>query len=458
MHARVFSPQPLNEVFAENLQFPHGLNLAKIAFLTLLGFNSNKPPLYYGTRSHCLDTARKSFIRRENGEGKRETRKERKEEERGDKQIKAAHFIRGPFGSREAAAGQQRERCLPAAPLAPQHAELFLVRLHLPRSLLPCAAEKRREEQEGKLDKTLTDRMRTEFRPALDRWPLAPARHRAPQHLPGAAGTGSGAADRGGSAKHRRDPNGPASTNQSPSLVGGGGFSFPSNTSGQMLISPSAGCPPSSIAPVPAPPAARGVVASSAPQLLGFAWLKRCYHKPPPVAVLCHGHRHGNGLISYPTSAPCTCLQSLPLRDQEQARWGSLNLLPPSTPRHQGTMIQNAEQAGDLDEDTTPFSTQGGKSRHSASQASASLVSAQAAPLGKHQRLLPTLTGTQIHPPNVSRWAGCLAGKGRAARSQTAQAQELKMPFPGSARDKVPEPQLCKRTARITGGAGLLQM
>lgn len=71
----VFSAQSLNEVFAENLQFPHGLNLAKIAFLTLLGFNSNKPPLYYGTRSHCLDTARKSFIRREN----REEGKERKE-------------------------------------------------------------------------------------------------------------------------------------------------------------------------------------------------------------------------------------------------------------------------------------------------------------------------------------------------------------------------------------------
>lgn len=71
----VLSAQSLNEVFAENLQFPHGLNLAKIAFLTLLGFNSNKPPLYYGTRSHCLDTARKSFIRREN----REEGKERKE-------------------------------------------------------------------------------------------------------------------------------------------------------------------------------------------------------------------------------------------------------------------------------------------------------------------------------------------------------------------------------------------
>lgn len=72
MHAHVFSSQSLNEVFAENLQFPYGLNLAKIAFLTLLGFNSNKPPLYYGTRSHCLDTARKSFIGKGNGEGKRE--------------------------------------------------------------------------------------------------------------------------------------------------------------------------------------------------------------------------------------------------------------------------------------------------------------------------------------------------------------------------------------------------
>lgn len=65
-HMRVkFLFQSLNEVFAENLQFPCGLNLAKIAFLTLLGLNSNKPPLYYRTRSHCLDTARKSFISRE---------------------------------------------------------------------------------------------------------------------------------------------------------------------------------------------------------------------------------------------------------------------------------------------------------------------------------------------------------------------------------------------------------
>lgn len=63
LHMRVkFLFQSLNEVFAENLQFPRGLNLAKIAFLTLLGLNSNKPPLYYRTRSHCLDTARKSFI------------------------------------------------------------------------------------------------------------------------------------------------------------------------------------------------------------------------------------------------------------------------------------------------------------------------------------------------------------------------------------------------------------
>lgn len=61
MHAE-FLFQSLNEVFAENLQFPCGLNLAKIAFLTLLGLNSNKPPPYYRTRSHCLDTARKSLI------------------------------------------------------------------------------------------------------------------------------------------------------------------------------------------------------------------------------------------------------------------------------------------------------------------------------------------------------------------------------------------------------------
>lgn len=99
MRAHVFSSQSLNEVFAENLQFPHGLNLAKIAFLTLLGFNSNKPPLYYGTRSHCLDTARKSFIRKENEEGKREMKKGGGGGgvERRDKQIKAAHFIRGTF-------------------------------------------------------------------------------------------------------------------------------------------------------------------------------------------------------------------------------------------------------------------------------------------------------------------------------------------------------------------------
>lgn len=74
-HMRVkFLFQSLNEVFAENLQFPRGLNLAKIAFLTLLGLNSNKPPLYYRTRSHCLDTARKSFIGREGwARGERDT-------------------------------------------------------------------------------------------------------------------------------------------------------------------------------------------------------------------------------------------------------------------------------------------------------------------------------------------------------------------------------------------------
>lgn len=37
--------QPLNEAFSKNPQFPRGLNLAKIAFLTLLGLNSNRPPL-----------------------------------------------------------------------------------------------------------------------------------------------------------------------------------------------------------------------------------------------------------------------------------------------------------------------------------------------------------------------------------------------------------------------------
>lgn len=78
-HMRVeFLFQSLNEVFAENLQFPRGLNLAKTAFLTLLGLNSNKPPLYYRTRSHCLDIARKSFIGRE-GWVRRERGSERKE-------------------------------------------------------------------------------------------------------------------------------------------------------------------------------------------------------------------------------------------------------------------------------------------------------------------------------------------------------------------------------------------
>ena len=76
-HMRVkFLFQSLNEVFAENLQFPCGLNLAKIAFLTLLGLNSNKPPLYYRTRSHCFDTTRKSFISREGwARGERDTKR-----------------------------------------------------------------------------------------------------------------------------------------------------------------------------------------------------------------------------------------------------------------------------------------------------------------------------------------------------------------------------------------------
>lgn len=37
----------LNEVLAENLRFPGGLNLAKIAFLALLGLNSNRRLLRY---------------------------------------------------------------------------------------------------------------------------------------------------------------------------------------------------------------------------------------------------------------------------------------------------------------------------------------------------------------------------------------------------------------------------
>lgn len=86
-HMRVkFLFQSLNEVFAENLQFPRGLNLAKIAFLALLGLNSNKPPLYYRTRSHCLDTARKSFTGRQGWarrEGPREEAARGRELERG---------------------------------------------------------------------------------------------------------------------------------------------------------------------------------------------------------------------------------------------------------------------------------------------------------------------------------------------------------------------------------------
>lgn len=127
VRAHVFSSQSSNEVFAENLQFPHGLNLAKIAFLTLLGFNSNKPPLYYGTRSHCLDTARKSFIRRENGEGKREIKKGREGGGRKGRQTNRSCSLHpGDFlnqaNSRRASSG---ERCLPAARLAPPNAQNY---------------------------------------------------------------------------------------------------------------------------------------------------------------------------------------------------------------------------------------------------------------------------------------------------------------------------------------------
>lgn len=105
--ARVFPSQALNEVFAENLQFPHGLNLAKIAFLTLLGFNSNKPPLYYGTRSHCLDTARKIIHR----EGKRSREKEESREgggKQGRQTNRSCSLHPGDSEAGEAAAGQQR--------------------------------------------------------------------------------------------------------------------------------------------------------------------------------------------------------------------------------------------------------------------------------------------------------------------------------------------------------------
>lgn len=77
-HSRVkFSLRSLNEVFAEDLQFPRGRDLAKIASLTLSGLSSNEPPPYYRTRSCCLDTPRKPVIgregwaRRERGSGTR---------------------------------------------------------------------------------------------------------------------------------------------------------------------------------------------------------------------------------------------------------------------------------------------------------------------------------------------------------------------------------------------------
>ena len=173
--------------------------------------------------------------------------------------------------------------------------------------------------------------MRTEFSPAPDRWPLSPARHRAPRYLAGTAGTGSGAADQSGNAKHPQDPNAPASRNQSPSLAGEGSTASPSHqTTARTLIFPSGGSPPCSIPPSARPLGWLGTVAaSSAPQLLGFAWLKTCYHKTSPVGALCHGHRHGNRLISYPTSAPCACIRGLPAQDQERAPSGVIK--PPAS-------------------------------------------------------------------------------------------------------------------------------
>lgn len=145
VRVHVFSTQSLNEVFAENLQFPHGLNLAKIAFLTLLGFNSNKPPLYYGTRSHCLDTARKSFIGRENREGK----KRKKGREGGGRKAtqtnRSCSLQLGDFLKQQKPAAAQPQGCeergaFPQRRRTPQLPELFLVRLHLPRTLPPSAA------------------------------------------------------------------------------------------------------------------------------------------------------------------------------------------------------------------------------------------------------------------------------------------------------------------------------
>lgn len=184
----------------------------------------------------------------------------------------------------------------------------------------------------------MTDIMRTEFSPALDRWPLSPARRRAPHYLPGAAGTGSGAADRRGSAKAPAGPKCPLRHKAKP-FAGGrrrqNGFSFPSNPTGGMSI-----FPPGRSPPAPGPSAGRGVTASSAPQLLGHAWLETRYRKTSHVPVLCHGHRHGNGLISHPTSAPCACLRGLPA---QRLVWGSLNLPPPSAPGQRGPVSQNAE-------------------------------------------------------------------------------------------------------------------
>lgn len=124
-----------------------------------------------------------------------------------------------------------------------------------------------------------------------------------------------------------RDPHPPASRNQSPSLAGGGSSMASPSRQTQLVeygFFPSGGSRiPTSARPLSWLGVGGGWgAAPSAPQLLGLAWLQTRYHKTSHVAVLCHGHRHGNGLISYPTSVPCACTRGLPAQHPERARLG----------------------------------------------------------------------------------------------------------------------------------------
>lgn len=141
----VFLCQALNEVFAENLQFPRGLNPAKIAFLTLWGFNSNKPPLYYGSRSHCFGTTRKSFIGKEKGRGGRETGTGQKGEEAEGDGSPGAGVCRA-----QAPAGGGLRRGA-ASPSRCQPSEALLARLpsHAPTHPLLLGARRSRDGQNG---------------------------------------------------------------------------------------------------------------------------------------------------------------------------------------------------------------------------------------------------------------------------------------------------------------------